>query len=249
MPRSERYRTCSGCGKIIPAKGESYYCDECRLAIKRGVVVRPRICKECGSTFDGGPRAWYCPRCRKEREAARAAKYRKEGFTRHLGDEYICERCGKPYILESGRQRYCKECAPVAIKDAVNPLKREYQRNYDPDHAKRRAVKEGNRLCVICGKPIPPDRAGLPIVTCSEACGAERRRLIQNEADIKRGKRRSPASARFASGLPRSGIVGVTYHRSTGKWQAKDGKKYIGLYGTVEEAAAAIKANKEDNND
>lgn len=249
MARSQRLRTCSGCGKIMPAKGESYYCDECRMKIQQGIALRTRTCRQCGASFTGGPRAWYCPNCRKEREVERRKKYRSEGFSRKLGEEYPCERCGKPYILEGGLQKYCKDCAEIAVKEVMNPRKREYQRKYDPGNEKRHAVQDGNRLCVICGKPIPAERATTPTVTCSDECDTERRRLIQNEADIRRGRRKSPADAKYDSGLPKSGIVGVTYHRKTGKWQVNNRHKYIGLYDTVEEAAIALEQAKKEDRD
>lgn len=38
----------------------------------------------------------------------------------------------------------------------------------------------------------------------------------------------------------------VTYHRKSGKWQAKYKQKYIGLYDTAEQAAEAIKEYKKE---
>jgi len=155
-----------------------------------------------------------------------------------------CERCGGEYILTGGQQRYCKACSDEAIRENRRPKKREYQKDYDPGHKKRRAAKEGVRLCVICGEPITGDRAKTPTITCGDACDAERRRLLQNDADIKRGRRHMPADQRYDSGLPKSGVVGVTARRSGKPWQATYKHQYLGVFDTIEEAVAAIAARK-----
>lgn len=88
---------------------------------------------------------------------------------------------------------------------------------------------------MICGKRF---KSATPRVTCSEACDRERRLRIRNRADIKRGRRKIAAEDRYIHEKPQSGIVGVTWCR--GKWQATWKKHYIGVFSTVEEAAAAI---------
>ena len=54
-----------------------------------------------------------------------------------------------------------------------------------------------------------------------------------------------PADQRYNSGLPKSGVVGVTWKKDNKKWQATYKKKYIGLYDTVEQAAKAIQEERE----
>ena len=53
-----------------------------------------------------------------------------------------------------------------------------------------------------------------------------------------------PADQRYDSGIPKSGIVGVTWKSNNKKWQATYRGKYIGLYNTVDEAEKAIEAEK-----
>lgn len=90
-------------------------------------------------------------------------------------------------------------------------------------------------------KDFPKAEAGVRNAIIPE----EYARRKQNEADIKRGKRKIPADQRYNSGLPKSGVVGVTYHRQSGKWQATYKGKYIGLYDTVERAGKAVQEEKE----
>lgn len=98
-------------------------------------------------------------------------------------------------------------------------------------------------ICPICGKEFEKHTSA---ATCSTECEKELKRRRQNRADIKRGKRKIPEDQRYNSGLPKSGIVGVTYHRQSGKWQAKIGREYIGLYDTVEQAMKSIKKYKKE---
>ena len=82
----------------------------------------------------------------------------------------------------------------------------------------------------------------MPTVTCSPTCAKEYKRIVMGTADYKRGRRKKPPShERYASGLPQSDVVGVTYHRASDKWQVKYQGKYIGLFSTQEEAEGKIK--------
>lgn len=92
-------------------------------------------------------------------------------------------------------------------------------------------------LCKVCGKPFTANTA---TVTCSPECAAEWKRIQQNTADIKRGKRLLPADQRRPINVPQSGVPGVTYH--DGKWQATYRGRYIGIYETVDAAEEAIEA-------
>lgn len=189
-------RVCSRCGAPL-SEGSGKHtalCPDCRAAAKRESVTRPRTCAVCLRTFLGGPRARYCPTCREERrrEQDRIRRSSAGGPRRKLGSTDTCERCGAPYTVTGGRQRYCPDCAPDAVREAVAPHKREQARRYDPDHAKRRALHAGGRLCVICGAPIPPERTGTAVNTCSQECDAKRRKLRQYEADLRRGRKRNP---------------------------------------------------------
>lgn len=99
-------------------------------------VVRTRVCRQCGREFKGGPRAWYCPECRAARQKEAAARYRKNGAERHLGTISQCTICGKEYIVESGLQRYCTECAAKHLKQVDNAASLQYKKA-NPDKAKK----------------------------------------------------------------------------------------------------------------
>ena len=236
-----RTRICKNCGKVfdVPTGKKAYLCKECAIKSKSNSVLRERTCKICGASFMGYPRSFFCSSCSAERKKKQKKIYNQRKPSRPLGSTDICEACGKPYIVNSGRQRYCPECA----KEQVNKNIREHKREYMAENAdKSRELKADTRgkryICPICGKEFEKHTSA---ATCSMECEKELKRRRQNRADIKRGKRKLPADQRYNSGLPKSGVVGVTYHRQSGKWQAKYKQKYIGLYDTIEQALKAIK--------
>lgn len=136
------------------------------------VVVKDRICRQCGAVFPGGPRAWYCPSCRAERQRESSRRHKANGTARPLGSTDYCTVCGKPYIVNSARQRYCAGCAPEAIKAVDNAQSRAWNaENVTPVY--RRALRDKSitpRRCVICGGIFTPRDASL---TCSPDCSAE----------------------------------------------------------------------------
>ncbi|MDO4275862.1 MAG: hypothetical protein Q4D16_19515 [Eubacteriales bacterium] len=105
--------------------------------------ILPRICKSCGCTFDGGPRAWYCPGCRVDRRKAQLKEHRmrrREPRYNPIGSVIKCELCGKEIIKNSGRQRYCPQCAEKHLKEVDNLQSLEWKRN-NPEK-----IREGKRL-------------------------------------------------------------------------------------------------------
>ena len=242
MARLNRFRRCKHCGKEFPVTGETEQalCDACRRFARQESVIRDRTCTVCGAVFPGGPSAKYCSRCRADRKRERDRERRRSGPARKLGSEQTCARCGEKYILTAGTQRYCPSCSKEAILENRRPKKREYQKNYDPDHEKRNALKDGVRLCVICGEPIWGDRQKLPVNTCSAECEKKRDSLKQASADLKRGKRKTLDTPRRAPDLPVSGVPGVTARRKGKPWQAQVNGHYIGVFDSIEEASEAI---------
>lgn len=167
-------RICRACKVEYEGDPGSTLCPTC-VKTQKSTTIRDRICRTCGTAFPGGPRAWFCPKCRadRQREQRREAQRRRAaGKTRSLGSEDICTICGKPYTVNSGRQRYCPECAPAAWAEADRQQGRAwYAANADPD--KRRQTRQTHAaklLCVICGKPYTPTDASK---TCSPECSAE----------------------------------------------------------------------------
>lgn len=187
---------CKRCGKIIEARGEQAYCEECRKIIKSESVMRTRICKECGIEFTGGPRASYCTECRKERKkkADRERKKRKTS-ARQIGSIDTCEICGKEYIVSGGMQKYCKDCSENAVKEKVKAHKKIYmQGRREINQERKKERKENRKICLICGRAFQADT---PTVTCSKECERKLKTIRQEEADIRRGKRKSPAGEYF----------------------------------------------------
>lgn len=239
-----RMRKCKTCGKIfeVPAGKEMYLCPDCAAESKRKSVIRERTCKICGASFTGYPRSFFCPSCSAERKKQQKKIYNRRQPARPLGSVDTCESCGKQYIVNSGRQRYCPECAEMKVEENIRAHKREYMAENSEKSKELKAETRGKRyICPICGKEFEKHTSA---AACSLNCEKELRRRRQNRADIKRGKRKIPADQRYNSGLPKSGVVGVTYHRQSGKWQAKYKRKYIGLYDTAEQAAKAIEEYK-----
>lgn len=234
-----RLKQCKRCGRTFEtATPDTYMCPECRDLIRRESVVKERTCKTCGRIFNGGPRALYCPDCRAERQK----KQHNKPTRRPLGSTDLCAVCGEPYIVTSGLQKYCPSCAKEAVHAVVRKHKKEYtKKNASRLNAHKYEMRSNGWVCVICGKIFDKDS---PTVTCSAECAERLRQVRQAETDLKRGKRKMSPYMRYDSGLPKSGIVGVTYHRKLKKWQATYKSKYLGVFDTIEDAANAIELSK-----
>ena len=188
-----RLKKCLKCGKLFnTAKNEQAMCDDC-LAATKSSTIRPRTCRQCGAVFDGGPRAWYCPTCREIRKKADAKRYRKTGASRPLGSIDRCTVCGKEYVVNGGRQRYCPDCAPEAVREVDRAASRAWNAAHDWKAKRRETPRNGQKVCVICGQPVPP---GTPAVTCSPECNKLRLKRLWDDADIRRGKRKSPTTVK-----------------------------------------------------
>lgn len=163
-------RVCLKCGVEFDGRPDATLCAACAAASKAGSVVRERTCRACGTTFLGGPRAWFCPACRAERRRERDKSYHKKGYQRHLGDTDFCLICGNPYVVCSGLQKYCPECA----RDAVMAKDRDASKCWNRAHIdydlqrEQRHVAAAQIQCAVCGKPFVPG-IGAP-VTCSPEC-------------------------------------------------------------------------------
>lgn len=186
-----RLKACIKCGKLFPAtKVEQCVCAEC-FAAERSTTIRPRTCRECGATFDGGPRAWYCSSCRAIRKKESAARCHKSGTIRPLGSIDHCTICGKEYIVNSSRQRYCKDCAPGAYRQADREASKKWNEENNYYELRAQKPRRGQKVCVICGKPISP---GTPRITCSEECDRLRIKWHQERTQIRQGTRKAPTT-------------------------------------------------------
>lgn len=231
-------KQCKRCGVTFEARTtDIYMCASCSDKIKRESVVRTRICQECGSSFLGGPRAWYCPECRKERKKSQKKSYNNRP-ARPLGSVDICQNCGKEYLVKSGRQIYCPDCAETAVKEKVKAHKRQYmQENKEKFTPHKAEMRSNGWVCVVCGRVFDKDSS---TVTCSDECAKKLKKLNQDKQDIKRGKRKMPAGVSYESGLPKSGVVGITYNKKRMKWQVAQNRKYIGLFDNLDSAKEAL---------
>ena len=173
-----RTYTCRRCGKTFDSEhSERVYCPECSSAARAATVIRERTCKDCSKSFLGGPRAQRCPDCRRMAQRAAEKRHRQNGTARPIGSTDTCEVCGRSYIVNSARQRYCPSCAPAAIAAAVAPVKRDYNRQHAGHlDAIERQHRTGHKSCIICGAPILSTQ---PTVTCSTECAREHKRQQQ----------------------------------------------------------------------
>lgn len=239
---------CQKCGKTVEASGEECFCPECRMEMKKASTLKDRTCKACGAQFIGGPRAWYCPECRKERQKEQNREHKRRGTSRPLGSVDLCKVCGKEYIVESGRQMYCKDCA----KNAVRMVDRAQSIAYNRENKDRLATikkdrQENRRVCQVCGKVFYSEQ---PTVTCSDFCNRCMKSYNQAMADYRRGRRDMPTMEEIVKYQSRqSGVNGVSRSKNGKRWIAHVRGKHIGTYDTIEEAARAVKEAEQNELD
>ena len=176
-------RICQSCGATYVGSKYSHYCATCTAKIKSNVIA-DRICKDCGATFPGGPRAMRCPICR---DIARRSNIQKPTI-RPLGSTDYCKRCGKEYVVKSGRQKYCPDCQ----RDSLLEWQRNHKEGYSqkPEIKSRKQEKRENqqKVCKYCKRPFKTDTQ---TVYCSEYCKKEQEKLNQAVFDSKRGMNRN----------------------------------------------------------
>lgn len=244
-------RRCIICGKILPRKRSKYCSAACasegRRALERargGSKTHPEPyrwikCPDCGREVYVHIKSKRCSDCQRAADNRHNEEHRqrvKAGHGRQLGSMDMCERCGKQYVVNSGRQRYCPACAPIAWAENDRRLSREWNREYystpesrEARNAERRALKPYNKTCAICGKPFTTD--DLRTLCCSEDCERRRIRDYWKAYDAKRAeKRREDYKKRYAA-------------------IKADPEKRAEINRKAREAYAKRKVKKEDNND
>ena len=240
-----RTRICAKCDRPfeVPTGHRNYLCPECALQAKRESVYRERTCKVCGEPFMGFPNSKYCPKCNEEHQQIRKRKYNNYPSDRTIGSIDHCQSCGKEYIVKSGNQKYCSDCSAEKISEKAKiRARKNISQNKEKNISRKKSHRGKRYVCKICGTIFEKHGAE---VTCSPECKKELSRIRQNEADIKRGRRARPASERYESGLPKSGIVGITWRRN-GKWTAKYKNHYIGVYDTIDAAKESLEQYKKN---
>ena len=178
-------RKCPECGTEFFGTTGSVLCPACQKSKIVSSTIRERTCIICGRTFDGGPRAKRCPECRILVRKENAAKYRKSGPMRPLGSIDYCKRCGKEYVVRTGRQKYCSyKCAQISVKEWQSEHKKT---KYNPEKAKKQHTESRSKkikICRYCGKSFWD---GTSSNVCSDYCRKKQLQIRRYEADIRRG--------------------------------------------------------------
>ena len=130
------------------------------------------------------------------------------------------------------------------MAETIREQKRKYTLEHK-DYANARRAERSKWLSAHHANLTVVPKLG-PSVTCSPECATEHKRRNQAVVDVKRG-RASPARilGKMDHTNPQSGIPGITWHKQNQKWQLVIDKKYIGLFGTVEEALHAKRQMEE----
>lgn len=93
----------------------------------------------------------------------------------------VCPECGKAFTGRKGRPVYCSsECR-------VKHGQRKYMEKYRERHGEN--LRGVERICVVCGKPIPVDRYA-KAKTCSYECSDELTRRNKNKRQNKKSAER-----------------------------------------------------------
>lgn len=198
---------CKLCGGDVLPPRRSYCSDACTHEWKKrskridaprsspgGKLYIPHNCSDCGQKYIGHIKTKRCPDCQKTanlRASAECKRRKALGNTRKLGSMDLCENCGKPYVVNGGKQRYCKDCADKAVLENIRRYKRDWNREYysnaemrEIKNSKRRKDWKVDRACAICGSIFIPDSPNQKF--CSDACRTINRRNLQRIADKKR---------------------------------------------------------------
>lgn len=128
----------------------------------------------------GRATALRCPECSKIQERkiqAQSRERRRNGKGRALGSTDYCEACGSPYIVRSGNQKMCADCAKAKLRK--NALEN-YHKNAGEINEKRiksrretwkKVRQDRTKICPVCGKAFTPSAAHR--LYCSEACASQ----------------------------------------------------------------------------
>lgn len=245
-------RLCKRCGKQFePATSDTYYCDDCRLEIKRENVFKIAKCAECGIEFVGGIAAKYCPDCRRKKANEASAKSKQNKNKRKIGSIDYCQRCGAEYTVKSGKQKYCAECAAIVLAEHNREVSQQrYHENSlkEKQAEQKRELKRESTVCPACGKPFTPNRSN------QMYCSAECRKIggKQNKRYIKSGLYASNSEPKLKSNN-KTGIRGVYWDKQLSRYVVKikigDQFKRLGSFSSIEEAQEAISTARASEHD
>ena len=192
---------CMVCGAPLSGRKQLYCSAKCRDDAKRERLrqsykpagnpglYRTKTCPDCGMEFVGHIKSYRCRECQQvaNRKADVEAKRRQAaGKTRALGSIDICQRCGAPYTVEGGRQKYCPDCATAADREYhAKRMQEIYEARPDLKQARavRRAMQTSMRECVVCGNAFGTKAFAL---TCSPECRSLHRQAYMTKYDAAR---------------------------------------------------------------
>lgn len=202
------------CSDACSRKAESMKSKQKSGGRKPPLPFRVKPCVDCGRVVKMSIKSTRCPDCQRERNKQTKADYEaraRAGKTRHLGNEYICEACGKPYILEASLQRWCRDCQQMQNRLSVRKHNAEWNRGYYSDDKNRmkkntvRHVSEPHEAtCIFCGKPFIAKNAVIKL--CSDECRKARDKQrnhdfhVQNKETIAERKRNYAKKVKEATG-------------------------------------------------
>lgn len=182
------YRKCVVCGRdFVPLTDHTdavNKCPECAAKAKQTAVMI-RTCSRCGKEFEGFPNELYCDACKYDARRIRAAKYRQEGHKRHLGDTDVCERCGQPYTIRSGLQKYCPDCQRQALLENQRERKKSQSNRRKRSERKKQAKETRQKVCVYCGRVYNDSSSSN---ACSQECRDSWKRLTHTRWMYNHGK-------------------------------------------------------------
>ena len=197
---------CAVCGAPLTKRKQLYCSAECRAEAKRErlkqsykpsgkpSLYRSKVCPDCGAEFVGHIKTIRCRECQQaaNRKADAEAKRRKAaGKARALGSTDLCQRCGTPYTVESGMQKYCHDCAASANREHHAKRMREIyaaRPELRQARAERRSIEPVQRTCIVCGCQFSSQSFAL---TCSPECQAKHAKEYMTDYDSGRKERRA----------------------------------------------------------
>lgn len=145
-----------------------------------------KTCITCGIAFSGYPASKFCPDCaairKREMQHTRIHRF-YSGESRPLGSTGVCVLCGQEYVVKSGMQKYCPECAakklspkpkvPKEVKICPVCGNQTTNKMYCSRQCRAEATKN-YKSCVVCGNKFycPPANT---VYCCSPACSSQYR--------------------------------------------------------------------------
>ena len=194
-------RRCVICGNPLPPRHTRYCGPNCarigenaRARARRDCPPRPKplhwiTCPDCGREVYVHVKCIRCPDCQRAADSRHDAEHKRRkasGHVRAIGSTDLCERCGKPYTVAGGLQRYCPDCAPIVSAEHRRAASRRWNKaHYTTSEGKaaknvpRRAKPPYINTCVICGKPF--SATDIRQVCCSPDCDRQRLRAYWRE--------------------------------------------------------------------